>query len=341
MNDSAPLTGGRSLPHEVPAQEGSKPIGGSVQWRRFGLAAGILVLCFAVPLWNLARFAATSEFRSYILVVPFISGYLIWLKRQSLPVSAQPARAAAGVFLAAGLATIALYWLGLRPRLRLPEADYLGIIVAAFLLCLCGVCSLFWGKETLRAAAFPLVMLIFMVPIPSFAMPAIDAFLQRGSADAAAGFFWLSGMPFFRNNLSFQLPAFSLRVAPECSGIQSTMALFIASLVGGHLFLRGPWKRVALALFVIPLALLRNGFRVFVIGELCVNISPNMINSPIHRRGGPLFFGLSLIPFFALLLLLRWFETKAESRKQKAEAQLAAFQSQIANRKSQIGVPPK
>jgi hypothetical protein len=30
-----------------------------------------------------------------------------------------------------------------------------------------------------------------------------------------------------------------------------------------------------------------------------------MINSPIHRRGGPLFFALSLIPFFLLLLFLR------------------------------------
>jgi exosortase/archaeosortase family protein len=60
-----------------------------------------------------------------------------------------------------------------------------------------------------------------------------------------------------------------------------------------------------LVIVVVPLAILRNGFRIFVVGELCVRISHDMINSPIHRHGGPIFFVLSLIPFFALLLLLR------------------------------------
>jgi exosortase/archaeosortase family protein len=80
--------------------------------------------------------------------------------------------------------------------------------------------------------------------------------------------------------------------------------LFITSLVAGYLFLRSPWKRTILCLAVIPLALLRNGFRIFVIGQLCVQIGPDMINSPIHHRGGPLFFLLSLIPFFLFLIFL-------------------------------------
>jgi exosortase/archaeosortase family protein len=56
---------------------------------------------------------------------------------------------------------------------------------------------------------------------------------------------------------------------------------------------------------VIPLAILRNGFRVFTIGELCIHVGPHMINSPIHRKGGPLFFALSLIPLFLLLVVLQ------------------------------------
>jgi len=81
--------------------------------------------------------------------------------------------------------------------------------------------------------------------------------------------------------------------------------LFITSLVAGGLFLRSPWRRAVLTLAVLPLALLRNGFRVFTIGQLCVRIGPQMIHSPIHKQGGPLFFALSLIPFFLLLLWLR------------------------------------
>ena len=61
---------------------------------------------------------------------------------------------------------------------------------------------------------------------------------------------------------------------------------------------------IILAAAVIPLALLRNGFRVFVIGELCVRVSPDMIDSWVHKQGGPFFFALSLIPFSILLYFL-------------------------------------
>jgi len=125
----------------------------------------------------------------------------------------------------------------------------------------------------------------------------------------------LSGMPVFRQGLDFQLPGMRMAVAPECSGIHSSLVLFITSLLAGQLLLRSPWKRAALTLAVIPLAILRNGFRIFTIGQLCVHVSPDMINSYIHRRGGPIFFVLSLVPFFLLLYFLR----KAESRKLKPE----------------------
>ena len=69
-----------------------------------------------------------------------------------------------------------------------------------------------------------------------------------------------------------------------------------------------------LVLVVIPLALLRNGFRIFVIAQLCVRIGPQMIDSPIHRHGGPVFFVLSLVPLFLLLVYL----SKRELRKEQA-----------------------
>ena len=69
-------------------------------------------------------------------------------------------------------------------------------------------------------------------------------------------------------------------------------------------------RRAALVSAVIPLAILRNGFRIFVIGSLCVQIGPTMIHSIIHRRGGPIFFTLSLIPLFLFLWLLQRGETR-------------------------------
>ena len=61
----------------------------------------------------------------------------------------------------------------------------------------------------------------------------------------------------------------------------------------------------ALVAFVIPLAVLRNGFRIFTIGWLCIEFGPHMIDSFLHRRGGPVFFAASLVPLFALLWWLR------------------------------------
>ncbi|HTX22404.1 MAG TPA: archaeosortase/exosortase family protein [Candidatus Aquilonibacter sp.] len=273
--------------------------------RRFALAAGILALCFAIPLWNLIGFAATSEFHSYILLIPFISAYLVWTKWRTLPLDFWPARLIGGILLATGMMVILAYWLLLRSHGNLVEDDYLALMMIAFLLCFLGVCCLFWGKDTLYATAFPLGLLIFMVPIPTFVMPLIDSFLQNGSAVAAQGFFSLSRTPFLRSGLVFQLPDISIQVAPECSGIQSSLVLLITGLMASYLFLRTPWKRALLILFMIPLGLLRNGFRVFTIGELCVHIGPQMINSYIHRKGGPIFFVLSLIPLIILLIVLQ------------------------------------
>jgi exosortase/archaeosortase family protein len=71
------------------------------------------------------------------------------------------------------------------------------------------------------------------------------------------------------------------------------------------LFLTSPWRRFILVAFVLPLAIVRNSFRILVVGLLCVHVGPHMIDSYIHRQGGPIFFALSLIPLFILLVWLR------------------------------------
>jgi exosortase C (VPDSG-CTERM-specific) len=291
--DMTPATHNHSLPANVAAQ-----------LRRFALAVAFLGICFAIPLWKLFQYAATSELSSYILLIPFTGAYLLWLKRDSLPLSTQPARPLAVIFLLAGVALVTVYWLWLRSRLLAHPEAYLTLMTLCFLLLFYGISSLFWGTATIRAAAFPLSFLILLVPVPPAGIQTMDSFLQWGSAQVASAFFSLSGMPFFQTGLAFQLPDIKLEIAPECSGIHSTVVLFITALLASYVFLRTPWKRAFLVLFIIPLGLLRNGFRVFVIGELCVHIGPQMIDSPIHRKGGPLFFVLSLIPLFITLLIL-------------------------------------
>jgi exosortase/archaeosortase family protein len=75
------------------------------------------------------------------------------------------------------------------------------------------------------------------------------------------------------------------------------------------MFLKGFWRRALLVAFVLPLGIIRNGFRILTLGMLCVHIGPQMIDTPIHHYGGPLFFALSLVPLF---VLIRWLSRQEE-----------------------------
>ena len=295
-----------ATPDPAPSpQPASSPADDSGALRRFALAAAALTLGFSLPLYGLVRFALKSELYSHIVLIPFISGYLIWLRRPTLPSRFKSDPVVSALALGTGLLALAGYGLALGLDLKLPPENRLALTTVSYLLLLTGLGGWFLGREMLRAITLPVAFLVFMLPMPVFLTEAIETFLQHGSAEVAYGLFSLADTTLYREGLVFQLRGITLQVAPECSGIHSTLALFITSILAGHFFLRSPGKRVLLSLAVIPLALLRNGFRVFTIGELCVHISPDMIHSYIHRQGGPIFFALSLIPFALLLVLLR------------------------------------
>ena len=279
------------------------------QIKKFALAAAVLALVFLQPLWQLMRFAAGDELHSYIVLMPAVCVYLLWVDKKNLPPISAPAKIPSAIFLAAGLGLIVWHWLA--PRAA--GADNLAQTTLAFLLLLAGAGFWILGGALMRAGAFPLAMLAFMIPFPDFLRKAVELGLQHGSAFTAGWMFAVSDVPVLQDSVAFRLPGISLQIAPECSGIHSTMVLLITSFVAGKFFLRSPWKRAWLCLAVIPLALLRNGFRVFVLGELCTHIGPEMIDSPIHHHGGPLFFALSLFPFFLLLYHLKRSERPAKS----------------------------
>ena len=177
---------------------------------------------------------------------------------------------------------------------------------------------LFLGSKWMAAAAFPIAFLLFMVPLPDAAVNWLERASALASAEAAALYFSMAGTSFVRHGTVFELPGIVLEVAQECSGIRSSWVLFITSLLASHLFLQNPWRRFVLVAFVIPLGILRNGFRILVIGLLCVHVGPHMIDSIIHRRGGPLFFALSLVPLFLLLWWLHRQERRAGNVEAKA-----------------------
>jgi exosortase C (VPDSG-CTERM-specific) len=303
------------------AQTSSRPptVGRTQTWRWWSGAAFAVVLLagFAQPLFSLIRYAATSDLNSYTLLIPFVSGYLLYTRRSQLPKHYAADVPFGIVFLVVGLGTLAFTWL-LKVRGQVfMHNESIPLSALSFLFCLISGGFFFLGRDWMRAAAFPLAYLIFMVPLPEPIANALEQASATASAEMANVLFHLSGTPFLREGQIFQLPNITLEVAQECSGIRSSLVLFITSVLAANLFLKTTWRRLALVAIVIPLGILRNGFRILVIGLLCVHIGPQMIHSLIHRRGGPLFFVLSLIPLLLVLWSLRHGDRK--TRHLKAE----------------------
>jgi len=275
--------------------------------RRLTVYLIILTLLFVQPLARLILLAAQSSLQSYILLVPLISGYLLFLRRERLLTVYRTSAVGAVLLGASGTAALvlAIAW-----HKSLNANDVLTLMVFAYVNALAAGGFLFLGSRWMRAAAFPISFLIFMIPLPDAMVSWLENASATASAEAAAMYFNLLGTPLVRHGRVFELPGVVLQVAQECSGIHSSLVLFITSLIAGQLFLKSWWGRIAMAAFVIPLGILRNGFRILIIGLLCVHIGPEMINSRIHRHGGPIFFALSLIPLVLVLIWLRRRESK-------------------------------
>jgi exosortase C (VPDSG-CTERM-specific) len=285
------------------------------QKRLFGYAVfvAVLGLAFVKPLSALIIHAIQSDIHSHILLIPFISAYLIFLRRDRLPKDYAASPGLASILLLLGLVTVAAARIFSTTDPPLSQNDHLSLMAFSFVCFLAAGGFLFLGVRWVAAVAFPMIFLIFMIPLPDRALHFLETASQVASTEAAALFFALTGTPMLRDGAVFQLPGITIEVAQECSGIRSSYVLFITTLAASYLFLKNPWRRALLIAFVIPLAILRNGFRVWLIGSLCVEFGPHMIDSVIHHRGGPIFFALSLIPLFLLL----WWLRKGEQGKLK------------------------
>lgn len=281
-----------------------------VQW--WALFIALLSVLFAVPLWELVQHALQHEEHSHIPLIPFVALYLLLTPRKQAAPSAGGSFPAAIVpaLIGVGAAVGALAW-----RAPLSANDYLTLMTLGYVSMILAGGFLVMGTRWMSAAAFPLGFLVFMIPLPDIALYWLERGSVLASAEASAWLLNATGTPMLRQGTFLALPGIVLEVARECSGIRSSWVLLITSVVASNLFLESRWRRLVLVAFVIPLGIIRNGFRILVIALLCVHIGPHMIDSFIHRRGGPIFFALSLIPLLALLVWLRRPTTPgAESR---------------------------
>jgi exosortase len=282
-------------------------------WRNvlFTVICVLAVLLFEAPLTTLFRLSQQQEMYSHTLVIAPISLGLVYLHRKRIFHDVHYCFGLGVVFLAAGMTP---YWLSHRSSLNLAQNDYLSLAVFSFVVVLNGAFVLCYGTKAFRAAAFPLLFLLLMVPIPGFLLEGIILELQKGSAEVTDVLFKLSGVPVLRQGFTFALPRLTIDIAHECSGIRSSLALLITSLLAGYLFLRSAGRRLFLSAFAISVAIVKNGIRIVTLSLLAAYVDRSFLTGSLHHRyGGAVFSLVALAVLVPALCLLQKQERIAQS----------------------------
>jgi exosortase len=286
----------RLLSHTVPCHHGQRNILALL------LLVGVCVWFWA-SLAKLFTLALENEHFSHVLLIPVLIFYLLFLNRTAI-LTSQAWSPTVGALVMAG--ATGCYWLadgqGWAP-------DRLAGETLAFVVMCWGLFLFSFGAVCFRKNLFALVMLIFMVPLPTVLLDAVIGFLQHSSADVVGSIFLILEIPVLREGFIFQLSNFSILVAEECSGIRSFLSLVITSLVAGYWFLASGWTRSALVVMVVPLSIIKNAFRIVGLALLANYVDPSFItDSTLHRNGGIPLFVVSLAVLFSVVWLFRKFE---------------------------------
>jgi exosortase len=274
----------------------------------------LLTLLAWTPLSQVVALALENPEYSYILlVVPISLGFAL---TQS---SARSGKEISGLVSGSvlGLAALALAVLAWKHSFADPTAA-LSLKMLAVVVAIWATFLLLFGRARFTSQLFPLSILILLVPLPESAISTIVWFLQAGSTQVAFYLFRLFRLPVTREGFVLLLPSLEIEVARECSGIRSTAMLFLVALVLAQLFLRSWQRKLLLVSCVIPIGLLRNGLRVFVLAYLGEYVDQSWLDGNLHHRGGILFFGLGLAMLVALLMALYKSEQKTNIEAQSA-----------------------
>ena len=275
------------------------------------LVFAALLLLSVIPFWatiaSLVELSLRDARYSHTALVPLMSAGIVWLESRRIFRTARPSRRLALALLLAGLLLHAgMVWWVTSP------AHALAGQVLSLLLVWVGSFALCYGADSLKAAAFPLGLLVLAIPIPVKAVETLSFALQAGSAELSHALFRVLGVPVFRQDYLFSLPGLTIEVAEECSGIRSSTALMISSVLTGYLFLRSGWKRLALVLVTAFAGLLKNAIRIVFLATMGAYIDEDFLHGALHHRYGGTVFSL-----LAVLLIAPAFVALRRSERSK------------------------
>jgi exosortase len=259
-------------------------------------------IVFFEPLTGLLYFSLESPVYSYIPLIPLMSVFLIYSERETIFVNTSHSFIGGGILLVSALMlSVSVGANGL----QLPPDYCLTFTSLAVVMFWMGGFISSYGLQAFKNAAFPLFFLVLIVPFPDSALDMVIVALQEGSFKAAYWIFKIVGVEASTVDYVICLPGLEIEVAKECSGIRSSLSLFISSLLIGHFFLNTPISRGLLALIAVPVAIFKNAVRIVVLSLGAIYIDEGFLAGPLHRKGGILFFLLGLGVLASMTWLLR------------------------------------
>lgn len=255
------------------------------------LLVGILITLFAGVLTSLIADWYQLPDYSHGFFVPLLSIYLIWRKRNRLArLPRQPSFY--GLFIV--LCSLGLLFLGsLGAELYLARTAFVGTIA--------GLVVYFLGWAMLREIAFPIGLLLLMIPLPALIYNEIVFPLQFWASRFATFVLeTINLFPVVREGNILVIPHARLEVVEACSGIRSLMSLIALAL--GYVYLAEPnrYVRSALVVAMVPLAVVSNGLRVVGTALLNYYFGPKVADGFLHSFSGWMIFVVAT----ALLLML-------------------------------------
>jgi EpsI family protein len=241
----------------VPNDVRRRPRGGGAA-SALGVCAAF-VLCYSDVLRLLIWQWWSNDVYSYAFLIPAISAYLVWTKRQALTAALGSHSYRSGVpTLVFGLVALIVGRAG----------GFATLQELSILLTLAGVVLICGGVPVAKLIWLPLAYLLFTIPVWDVLTDKLHRPFQLLSARIGEAILGVFQIPAYRAGTVLQLPTVTLEVARACSGVNYLISIVAVAVPYGYLSVSSPIRRTAVVAFAVFVAILSNGLRVAFIGSL-------------------------------------------------------------------------
>jgi exosortase len=259
------------------------------------LAGGLAAFLYADTLTKLiSDWFRDENFSHGPLVLP-AALFLVWMNRARIGRTPVAPAWGGAVVVAASLACLVAGRAA--SELFIARVSLIGVLV--------GTAALLFGWQQVRAQAFPIFLLLFMIPLPAIVFNEIAFPLQLLASKLGVEVLRSLSLPVFREGNVIVLPGATLEVAEACSGIRSLISLGMVAALYGYLAFRHWTTRWAAGLSAVPIALAANALRIAITGVLTFRYGTDVALGFLHAMSGWVLFGASMALLLGWCWLLR------------------------------------